>query len=141
MFNSKIKLNSIKIGNVNFEILGLYLEKDYIFTLPPLRKEYEEVPRAGRNGSLTKFKRYLNREFTVTFKVKDSKSYFDRMFNIQDVLDRGGIITINNEKVGYKLKRYDVESLEVGTANNTMSIKFVCEPFLYKLDGTVIEGR
>lgn len=141
MFNSKIKLNSIKIGNINFEALGLSLEKDYLFSLPPLKKEFEEVSIAGRNGSLTKFKRYLNREFTVVFKVKESKNYYNRMFNIQDVLDKGGIIIINNEQVGYKLKRYDIETLEVGTANNTMSIKFICEPFLYKADGTVIEGR
>ena len=143
MFNSRkrININSVKINDRSFESLGLFLDEDYIFNIPPLVKEYEEIPVPGMNGSYTKFIRYGNREFDIEFQLKESRDYHNKLFFIQDVLDAGGIITLNNEEYGYKLKRYSIDNQSRGIGSNAITIHFICMPFIHKKDGTEIKNR
>lgn len=144
MFNRlyKVNLNCLKINNVNFETMGLYLKKGYVFNLPPLKKNIEDVQIPGRiKGSVTKVKGYLNREFTINFDLQEVNDLYSKLFSIEDRLVTGRIITINNEKVGYKLIRYEFNNINIEPNNNKVEIKFICEPFLYNINGSMIEGR
>lgn len=135
-------LHKVMVDNLDFSTLGLYLDKEYIFEYPPLIEEIEEVFPPGRDGSLTKHKRYLNRNFTIMFNIKESEDFNNRISQIYNVLDskKGKLITINEESVGFKLKRYYMESIQRGIGVNTVTIVFVCDPFLYNKNGVKVRG-
>ncbi|GEM_PF-3844801 len=123
-------LHKVKINNIDFESLGLYLEKDYIFSVPPLKEEVQEKFIPGRDGSLTKHIRYLSREFSIEFNMYETQDYYKRLSNIEYVLDCKGILTINEEQEGFQVKRWSMDNLQRGIGVNKVTINFVCEPFL-----------
>lgn len=127
-------LHKVKINNIDFESLGLYLEKDYIFSVPPLKEEIKEIFRPGRDGSLTKHIRYLNREFSIEFNMYETQDYYKRLSNIEYVLDCKGILTINEEQEGFQVKRWSMDNLQRGIGVNKVTINFVCEPFLANIN-------
>lgn len=127
-------LHKVKINNIDFESLGLYLEKDYIFSVPPLKEEIKEIFRPGRDGSLTKHIRYLDREFSIEFNMKETQDYYKRLSYIESVLDYRGILTINEEQEGFKVKRWSMDNLTRGIGVNKVTINFVCEPFLANIN-------
>jgi len=127
-------LHKVKINNIDFESLGLYLEKDYIFSVPPLKEEVKEIPIPGKDGSLTKHIRYLDREFSIEFNMYETQDYYKRLSNIEYVLDCKGILTINEEQEGFQVKRWSMDNLQRGIGVNKVTINFVCEPFLANIN-------
>ncbi|MEG1141796.1 MAG: hypothetical protein RSE41_05035 [Clostridia bacterium] len=127
-------LHKVKLDNTDFESLGLYLEKDYIFTVPPLLEEVEEIFVPGRDGSLTRHVRYLNREFSIEFNMYETQDYYKRLSYIESVLDNGGVLTINCEQDGFQVKRWSMDNLQRGIGVNKVTINFVCEPFLANIN-------
>lgn len=133
----KSKLHTVKIGGIDVESLSLFLYSDYEFEFPALIEEYDEIFIPGRDGSYTRHIRYLNREFTIDFNVKDVSNYPKFMEKLITTLNNsiGKLVTLNNETIGLKIQKYKIDSNIRGYGSNQISITFVCQPFQYDENG------
>lgn len=131
------KLHKVKIDELDLEHIGLTLDKDYTFTIPPLNEEVEEISIPGRDSTYTKHIRWLDRTFSITFNIGNVKQYQSFLIKLMKILEesKGKLIKINEETIGLKLKRFSIDSQNRGIESNDITINFICYPFMYDNEG------
>lgn len=128
--------NVIQFNNKLSSDFGIHLES--IPTLPVTIKEYEETEVPGRNGTLTKFKRYkdLEIELSCWFKCADNTDYINKKNSITDWLinykDNNELKFSFYDTEYWKVKKVEISSFETKIKIiRSFNVKFTLEPFCY----------
>ena len=127
------KLHTIKIDNYDLYNLGLYLEKDYIFTYVK-SEEYEVRYVPGRDMPYKKHIRNLPIDLNIEFKLKESNNFNKRIDDITSILNnsKDKILTLNNENKGFKIYFSEITNIKRGIGSDSITIKFFCYPDLFE---------
>lgn len=129
----------------SYEDLGLLLDAP---SIPALNEDVEEVEVDGRNGALTiKKGTYRDRVIPLSFTVirkfyEDTESFISRVDNAINWLDdvnNTNLITYLRPNKKYIVKRVVKDVVEIENSKMiTINTEFICEPFMYELDETVL---
>lgn len=109
--------------------------------IPVAKRNIELIDIPGRDGSLTKFKGYRDREVSIPFKFLDYENISRRIREITPILLNAKKIVFNDDfEIFYKIKSVEIEDVERSLrVIGSFVVKFIVDPFSYFTNNEIIE--
>ena len=129
-------LEKVEIDNTDLEVLGIYLEPNYILSYSRTQ-EIKEQYIDGRDMPLYEVIRNLPITFSLQFNIRECSNIQSRIENVETFFSNvhGKIMTFNNEEKGFKLHHAQISNISRSKGDSKMTISFTCYPVLERRSG------